>query len=108
MPDFNRVLLIGNLTRQPDCRYTDAGRAVGGFGLALHHFYHTPDGEEHEENCFVEVEIVGELAEKVREEIDKGDLVYVEGRLRLARWRQKRTGKERRRLKVTAYEIQAL
>ncbi len=108
MASLNRVFLVGNLTRDPDCRYTAGGKAVGNFGLALNHRYHNAAGEEREESCFVEIEVVGELAEKMREQVGKGSLVYVEGRLRLAAWKDKRSGKKRHRLKVTARQVQAL
>ena len=108
MASLNRVFLVGNLTRDPDCRYTAGGKAVGNFGLALNHRYMSASGEEREESSFIEIEVVGDMAEKSREQLGKGSLVYVEGRLRLAAWKDKRSGRKRHRLKVSARQVQAL
>ncbi len=108
MGSLNQVFLVGHLTRHPDCRYTTGGTAVGSFGLAINRRYYNRRGEEKEDACFVEIELVGEEAEKARANLSKGDLAFVEGRLRTAEWLDKRKGVKRRKLKVTAKLVQPL
>ncbi len=108
MSYMNQVLLVGHLTRNPECRYTAGGHAVAGFSLALNRNYRDAKGEPREEVCFVEVEAFGELAESLRSYLGKGSMVYVEGRLRTSQWRDKRSGRIRHRLKVAAQRIDFL
>ena len=104
---LNRVFLAGRLTRDYQCRYTAGGKAVGRFGLAIDRKYHRPDGEEVEEVCFVEVQLVGDAAEHSRDFLDKGVLVLVEGWLVNAEWKDRR-GVKHSRLQVLAKDVQFL
>lgn len=108
MTGLNEVLLMGNMTRDPDVRYTREGRAVCTFGLALHRWFRTREGEDHEETCFVDVEAFGPLAETCGRYGRKGRAVLVEGRLRLKRWEDRRSGREHSKLLVTGESLQFL
>jgi single-strand DNA-binding protein len=109
MATLNRVLLVGNLTRAPHMRCTRAGEPVCKFGIALHRRVRQAVGEGYEEEvCFVEIDIVGRQAESCGNNLRKGSLVLVEGRLRQDSWHDRRTKSERTRLAVTAERIQFL
>ena len=108
MASFNRVLLMGNLTKDPELRYTPGGSAVTDFGLAINRSYNTSSGEKKEETCFVEITVWGKQAESVTKYLHKGSSAFVEGRLQLDQWEDKETGKNRSRLKVVAERVQFL
>jgi len=107
MANLNKVFLIGNLTRDPELRYTPSGTAVASFGLATTRKYRGQDGEQKEETCFVEVEAWARRAEVISEYLSKGSPVFVEGRLRLDTW-ETQQGDKRSRLKVVAENFQFL
>lgn len=108
MPNVNRVILIGNLTRDPEIKYTPKGTAVCDIGLAINRTY-TPDGgEKREETTFVDVTLFGKVAEVVSKYSAKGQPLYVEGRLQLDSWEDKQTGQKRSKLKVIGDNIQLL
>lgn len=108
MPNVNRVILIGNLTRDPEIKYTPKGTAVCDFGLAINRTY-TPDGgEKREETTFVDVTLFGKVAEVVSKYSAKGQPLYLEGRLQLDTWDDKQTGQKRSKLKVVGDNIQLL
>ncbi len=108
MNGLNRVLLIGNLTRDPVMRATTSGMAICELGLAVNRRYRTASGEEREEACFVDIEVFGKQAEQCRRYLRKGSLTYIEGRLRLDQWEDRATNQKRSRLKVTADRVQFL
>src|SRR5918996_2472482 len=81
MASLNKVLLIGNLTRPPELRYTPSGTAVADLRLAVNRNYSTQSGERREETCFLTVVVWGKQAESCGEYLDKGSQVFVEGRL---------------------------
>ena len=108
MVSMNRVMVAGNLTRDPVVRKTNGGTAVGNFGLAVNDRYATRQGEEREEVCFVEIEVWGKQAESCGQYLTKGAPAFVEGRLRSDRWEDRDTGKPRSRMLVRAERVQFL
>jgi single-strand DNA-binding protein len=108
MANLNKVQLIGNVTRDPEVKYTPKGSAVTDLGLAINRFYTTETGEKREEVTFVDVTLWGRQAEVAGEYCKKGRSVYVEGRLQLDSWEDKTTGQKRNRLRVVADSMQLL
>jgi len=107
MPNCNRVFLMGNLTRNPEIRYTPSGRAVVDLGLAINENYKNQAGEVVERACFVDVVVWGRQAETVSEYLHKGSSVFVEGRLQLDQW-ENQQGEKRSKLRVRADRVQFL
>ena len=99
MASLNKVLLIGNLTRDPDVRMMSNGRPVCNFGLALNRSYKDGEGNRKEETTFVEVESFGPRAEAVGRFFTKGRSIFIEGRLKLDQWESKE-GEKRSALRV--------
>ena len=99
MASLNKVLLIGNLTRDPDVRVMTNGRPVCNFGLALNRSYKDAEGNRKEEVTFVDVECFGPRAEAVGRFFTKGRAIFVEGRLKLDQWESKE-GEKRSALRV--------
>src|SRR5580658_3499099 len=108
MANLNRVLLIGNLTRDPELRYTPKGTAVTEIGLAVNRVYSGEDGEKREEVTYVDVTLWSRLAEIAGQYLKKGRPVFIEGRLQLDSWDDKQTGQKRSRLRVVAENLQLL
>jgi single-strand DNA-binding protein len=108
MANLNKVLLIGNLTRDPELRYTPQGSAICDLGLAINRQYTTNDGVKKEEVCFVDITAWGRQAETCNRFVKKGSQIFVEGRLKLDSWQDKETGKNRSKLNVVAERIQFL
>jgi single-strand DNA-binding protein len=109
MASLNRVLLIGNLTRDPEVRYTPKGTPVAEIGLAVNRVI--PGGEEgerREEVTFVDVTLWNRQAELAEQYLKKGRAVFIEGRLQLDTWDDKQTGQKRSRLRVVAENLQFL
>ena len=104
---LNKTLLIGNLTRDVDLRYTPSGAAVANFGLAINRTYTDASGEKVEDTCFVDIVAWNRLAEVCGEYLAKGRPVFIEGRLQMDSWEQE-DGKKRSKLKVVAQNIQFL
>jgi len=100
MASFNKVILMGNLTRDPEMRYTPKGTAVARLGLAVNRRYTTESGEAKEEVTFVDVDAWGKQAEVIAQYCRKGSSLLVEGRLRLDQWDDKATGQKRSKLGV--------
>ena len=100
MANFNKVILAGNLTRDPELRYTPKGTAIAKFGLAINRTWKTEAGETKEEVTFVDVDAFGRQAEVIAQYMKKGRPFLVEGRLRLDQWDDKQTGQKRSRLGV--------
>ncbi len=105
--NINRVLLAGNLTRDPQVRFFANERAVANFGIAINNRYKTADGQQKEETTFVDVEAWGRTAELVGQYLTKGRSCFVEGRLKLDNWEDK-DGQKRSKLKVVADNVQFL
>jgi single-strand DNA-binding protein len=108
MANLNRVLLIGNLTRDPEVRYTPKGTAVADIGIAVNRVYSAEDGEKKEETTFVDVTLWGRQAEVAGQYLKKGRPVFIEGRLQLDTWDDKQTGQKRSRLRVVSENMQLL
>src|SRR4051812_36454766 len=108
MASLNKVMLIGNLTRDPEIKYTPKGTAIADIGLAVNRNYTTESGEKREETTFVDVTLWGRVAEIVGEYCKKGRPLFVEGRLQLDTWDDKQTGQKRSKLKVVGDNIQLL
>ncbi len=107
MSTLNRVFLMGNLTRDPEVRYTPAGTAVGDLGLAINESYKNKAGETVETTVFVDVEVWARQAETCAEYLHKGAPVFVEGRLKLDQWTNQQ-GEKRSKLRVHADRVQFL
>jgi single-strand DNA-binding protein len=105
MASYNRVLLMGNLTRNPEIRYTPTGTAVADLGLAINENFKNKAGEVVEQTCFVDVVVWGRQAETSAEYLHKGSPVFVEGRLQLDQW-ENQQGEKRSKLRVRADRIQ--
>lgn len=107
MSTLNRVFLMGNLTRDPEVRYTPSGIAVGDLGLAVNESYKNKAGETVETTVFVDVEVWARQAETCAEYLGKGAPVFVEGRLKLDQWENPQ-GEKRSKLRVRADRVQFL
>ncbi len=105
--NLNKVLLIGNLTRDPDLKYLTSGAPVANFGLAVNRTYTDSNGEKQEDPCFVDVTCWNRLAEVSAEYLKKGKPVFIEGRLQYRSWETEDGGK-RSKLEVVAQNIQFL
>jgi single-strand DNA-binding protein len=108
MASLNKVMLIGNLTRDAELRYLPSGSPVLEFRLAVSRKYKKQDGTEGEETCFVDVALWGKRGEAVAQYLKKGKPLFVEGRLQLDEWDDKETGQKRSKLKVVADNIEFL
>src|SRR6478672_5911851 len=108
MASFNKVILLGNLTRDPEVRYTPKGSAVCDLGLAVNRNYSTENGEKREEVTFVDVVLWARLAEIAGEYLKKGRPVLIEGRLQLDSWDDKQSGQKRSKLRVIGETMQLL
>ena len=100
MASFNKVILAGNLTRDPELRYTPKGTAVAKIGMAMNRVWKSETGENKEEVTFVDVEAWGRQAEVIGQYLKKGRPLLVEGRLRLDSWEDKNTHQKVSKLKV--------
>lgn len=100
MANFNKVILAGNLTRDPELRYTPKGTAVARLGLAINRRWRTETGELKDETTFVDVDAFGKTAETIAQYLKKGRSVLIEGRLRYDTWEDKQTGQKRSKLSV--------
>ena len=106
MASYNKVILMGNLTRDPEMRYIPSGTAVTNFGLAMNERYtDRQTGEQKESACFVDVEAWGRQAEIANEYLSKGRPVFIEGALKFDSW-ETEDGSKRSRLSVRAFRIQ--
>lgn len=106
MAFYNKVILMGNLTRDPVLKYLPSGTPVANFGLAINRRYTDREsGEKREEVCFVDVDTFGAQAENCNQYLNKGKSVLVEGRLRYHTW-ETEDGQRRSKLSVTANNVQ--
>ena len=107
MPDLNKVMVMGSLTRDPEVRYTPKGTAVGELGLAINSTSKSADGTTREDVVFLDIVVWGRQAETAKEYLVKGRPIFVEGRLQLDQWEGK-DGEKKSRLRVVAERIQFL
>ncbi len=101
MPNLNKVMLMGNLTRDPELRYTPNNTAVANLGMAINRtWFNKQTNEKQEETTFVDLEAWGRTAEVLNQYLKKGRPLYVEGRLKLDQWQDKESGGNRSKLKI--------
>jgi len=108
MANINRVFLAGNLTRDPQVRFLANEKAVAEFGLAINRKFKAGDGSLKEETTFVDIEVWGRTAELCSQYLTKGRGCFVEGRLKLDTWEDKKDGSKRSKLRVVADNVQFL
>ncbi|TSA34914.1 MAG: single-stranded DNA-binding protein [Verrucomicrobiaceae bacterium] len=108
MANVNKVILIGNVTRDPEVKFTPKGSAVTDIGLAINRNYTLDNGDKREEVTFLEVTFWGRQAETIGEYVKKGRSIYVEGRLQLDTWDDKQSGQKRSKLRVVGENFQFL
>ena len=108
MPNYNKVILMGNLTRDPEVKYTSGGTAIAKLGMAINHTWTNKEGQKQEETTFVDVDAFGRQAEVIGQYLKKGRPVMIEGRLKLDQWDDKQTGQKRSKLGVTLEGFQFL
>ncbi len=108
MPSLNKVMLMGNLTRDPELRVTPKGTPICQFSLAINRQFKMESGESREEVIYVDIEAWGKQGETISKYCTKGKPLYVEGRLRLDQWEDKTTKEKRSRMKVVLEQFQFL
>lgn len=108
MANLNKVMLIGNLTRDPELRYTPSGKAVAEFGLAINRVWYNDQKQKQEETTFVDITLWARQAEIAQQYLTKGSPAYIEGRLSLDTWDDKASGQKRSKLKVVGETLQLL
>ncbi len=108
MANVNRVILIGNLTRDPQLKYLPSQTAVAEFGLAMNRQFKTAAGEDREEVCFVDCTAFARQAEVINQYCQKGKQIYIEGRLKFDQWEDKQGGGKRSKLSVVVENFQFL
>lgn len=100
MSSFNKVILLGNLTRDPEVRYTQNGAAIAKLGMAVNRKWKDQSGAEKEEVSFIDIDAFGKQAELISQYLKKGSPLFVEGRIKTDTWDDKDTGKKLSKLKV--------
>lgn len=105
MPNYNKVILMGNLTRDIELRYTPSNQAVANIGLAVNRTWKDKQGQKQEDTTFVDCEAWGNTAEVMAQYLSKGRPVHIEGRLKLDQWQDK-DGGNRSKLKVVVESFQ--
>ena len=108
MPSLNKVMLMGNLTRDPELRVTPKGTPVCQFAIAINRQFKMESGESREEVIYVDIEAWGKQGETIAKYCTKGRPLFVEGRLRLDQWEDKNTKEKRSRMKVVLEGFQFL
>ena|SRR6516165_5844549 len=106
--NLNKVMIAGNLTRDPELRYTPKGTAVAELGLAINRVFSDDQGVKKEDATFVDVTLWGRTAEIARQYLHKGSPVFIEGRLQLDTWEGKESGQKRSRLRVVGENMHLL
>jgi single-strand DNA-binding protein len=106
MANFNKVILAGNLTRDPELRYTPKGTAVAKIGIAINRSWKSESGEMKEEVTFVDVDAFGRTAETIGQYFKKGRPILIEGRLKYEQWDDKQSGAKRSKLGVVMENFQ--
>ena len=108
MPSFNKVMLIGNLTRDPEMRYTPSNMAICKIGLAVNDSYTKKDGSTDERTLFIDCTAFGKTGEIINQYLSKGRPIFVEGKLRLDQWEDKQSGQKRSKHEVIIDNFQFL
>src|SRR3954468_17511590 len=108
MANFNKIILVGNLTRDPQLKYLPSQMAVVDFGLAVNHKFRTKTGEDREEVCFIDCSCFGKGAEIINQYCQKGKQILVEGRLKYDTWEDKQGGGKRSKHSVVVDNFQFL
>lgn len=108
MASYNKVMLMGNLTRDPEVRYTPKGSAVADLAIAVNRTYTAENGEKREEVTYVDVVLWARLAELAGQYLKKGRAVFIEGRLQMDSWEDKQTGQKRTKIRVVGEVMQFL
>lgn len=107
MASFNKVMLMGNLTRDPELRYTSGGQAVCNFSLAINRYFNDKQGEKKEETTFMRITVWGKQGENCAQYLSKGRSAFVEGRLQSRSW-ETEDGQKRSAVDVVAESVQFL
>jgi len=105
MANFNKVILLGNLTRDIEVRFSQSGLAIGKFGMAVNRQTTNKEGEKRESTCFVDVTAFGRQAEVLQQYVGKGSPLFVEGRLEYSTW-ETQEGNKRNKLEVIVENFQ--
>lgn len=108
MANFNKVILAGNLTRDPELKYTPKGTAVAAIGMAINRTWKGEDGQSKEEVTFVDVDAFGRTAEVIAQYLKKGRPILIEGRLKYDTWEDKQSGQKKSKLRVVCESFQFL
>ena len=108
MANLNKVMLIGNLTRDPEIKHTASGKIVADLGLAINRVWYNDQNQKQEDTTFVDVTLWGRQAEVAQQYLTKGSSAYIEGRLNLDTWDDKTTGQKRSKLKIVGEMLQLL
>ena len=108
MPNLNKVMVMGNLTRDPELRHTPKGTAVLDITLAVNRYFSSDDGQRREETTFIDITLWARQAEVVHQYCGKGRPLFVEGRLQMDSWEDRTTGQQRTKLKVVGEKIEFL
>ena len=108
MASINKVMLIGNLTRDPELRVTPKGTAICQFGIAVNRQYKDESGATRDDTTFVDIEAWGKTGETIAKYMTKGRPIFIEGRLKLDSWDDKTTGQKRTKMKVVCEQCQFL
>ena len=106
MPNLNRVMLMGNLTRDPELRYLPNNTAVVNFGMAMNRRWRGQEGEQRDETTFVDCSAFARTAEVINQYLKKGRPVFIEGRLKYEQWQDRESGANRSRLSVVVENFQ--
>lgn len=106
MANYNKIILVGNLTRDPQLKYLPSQMAIVEFGLAVNHKYKTKTGEERDEVLFIDVSAFGKTAEVLNQYCTKGKQLLVEGRLKYDMWEDKQGGGKRSKHSVVVDNFQ--
>ena len=106
MPSYNKVILLGNLTRDPELRVTPKGTATCQLGLAVNRQFKDESGATRDDTTFVDIEAWGRQAETISKYCTKGKPLFIEGRLKLDSWEDKTSGQKRSKLKVVLENFQ--
>ncbi len=106
MPNYNKVILMGNLTRDPEVKYTSSGTAIANLSMAINRNWTNKDGQKQEDTTFIEVEAWDRQAEVIGQYLKKGRPLMVEGRLKYDQWDDKETGQKRSKLRVRLESFQ--
>ena len=106
MASYNKVILMGNLTRDPETRVTPNGLTICKFGIAVNRVFNTQDGERREEVTYIDCDAFGRQADTISRYMSRGRPIHIEGRLKLDQWDDRNTGEKRSKLGVVVESFQ--